>query len=323
MRYKLKKLTFFSTLLFISLPCFAAVEAPGRDDTLNMSKMVKNGSVEIYTETFGNEDDVPVLLIAGAMAPAVFWETCFCESLASQGYYVIRYDNRDIGKSTHFPPSEPGSGVKLPYSIDDMVLDAKAVLEARSNKSAHIVGHSLGGSIAQLFALSYPDKTLSLTVISSPILAKGKLPYVDTDPKITKKLWGVLMSNPMHQDVEKGLPEFRKIWRVLNGDWTLDEIMADEYTRSIYATEIMGPAWNHTNVQAGIRDILPELKRLKQPMLFIQGDEDYLPSNPQNTKILADSLPNAKAVFIKGGGHMFFNKELWLFIFKQLIGHIT
>lgn len=286
-----------------------------------MSRTINNGSVEIYVETFGNKEDVPVLLIAGAMAPAIFWELSFCESLALRGYYVIRYDNRDIGKSTHFPQSEPGSGVELPYSMNDMVFDAKAVLEAHSNKAAHIVGHSMGGSIAQLFAVSYPEKTLSLTAISSPILAKGDLPYIDTDPKITEELWGVLMSNPMHQDVQKGLPEFRKIWRVLNGDWTLNVQMADTYTRSIYETEIIGPAWNHTHVQSGIRDILPELKSLNCPILFMHGEKDYLPANPENTLILANSLPYAKAVLIKGGGHMFFNKELWRFIYEQLNDH--
>ena len=64
------------------------------------------------------------------------------------------------------------------------------------------------------------------------------------------------MANLMYQDVRKGVPEFQKIWRVLNGDWTLDENMAAKYTRAIYETEVIGPAWNHTNVQSGIRDIL-------------------------------------------------------------------
>ena len=93
-----------------------------------MNKMIKAGSIEICAEAFGNADNIPVLLIAGAMAPAVFWETYFCECLADCGYYVIRFDNRDIGHSTHFPQSVPESGIELPYTIEDMVDDAKAVL---------------------------------------------------------------------------------------------------------------------------------------------------------------------------------------------------
>jgi pimeloyl-ACP methyl ester carboxylesterase len=66
-------------------------------------RIVHNGSVKLYAESFGNKDDVPVLLIAGAMAPALFWEDSFCARLAANGYFVIRFDNRDMGRSTHFP----------------------------------------------------------------------------------------------------------------------------------------------------------------------------------------------------------------------------
>ncbi len=287
-----------------------------------MTKIIRNGAVEIYAETIGNSGDIPVLLIAGAMAPAIFWETHFCESLADSGYYVIRFDNRDIGKSTHFPQSAPGSGIKLPYTIDDMVADAKIVLESFTDKSGHIIGHSLGGSIAQLFALTYPEKILSVTAISSPILAKGNITYIETNPKITEELWAVLMSNPMHQDIHKGVPEFQKIWRVLNGNWTLDENMAANYTHAIYETEVIKPAWNHTNVQPGIRDIFSELKELGRPLLFIHGEKDYLPSDPENTRRLAKALPNAEVFILKNGGHMFFNKEIWQILIERLHDHI-
>ena len=121
---------------------------------------VRNGTVELYVETFGNTDAIPVLLISGAMAPAIFWDDNFCESLAIRGFCVIRFDNRDIGKSTHFPQSSPDSGIEIPYTIYDMVYDAKVVLKSISDKRAHIIGHSLGGLIAQLFAVTYPEKRL-------------------------------------------------------------------------------------------------------------------------------------------------------------------
>ncbi|MFC1857228.1 hypothetical protein ACFL9U_04280 [Thermodesulfobacteriota bacterium] len=84
------------------------------------------------------------------------------------------------------------------------------------------------------------------------------------------------MSNPMHQDVKKGIPEFQKIWFVLNGGWDLDEEMAADYTRAIYETEVIEPAWNHTNVQSGIRDIFQDLKDAGKPIFYIHGDKDYL-----------------------------------------------
>lgn len=287
-----------------------------------MSRMIHNGSVKLYAESFGNKDDVPVLLIAGAMAPALFWEDSFCARLVANGYFVIRFDNRDMGRSTHFPQNAPDSGIELPYSINDMVDDAAAVLAAHSEQPAHIIGHSLGGSIAQLFALSYPKQTRSVTAVSSPILAKGNLPYVATPPEITEKIWGIFMANPMYQDFERGAPEFLKVWRYLNGDWEFDKDMAYRYTEAIYATETIGPAWNHTNVQAGIRDIWEELSRLNKSLLYIHGEKDYLPANPENTKLLAHSLDNAEVFIIKGGGHVFFNKELWEILSKKILQHI-
>jgi pimeloyl-ACP methyl ester carboxylesterase len=288
-----------------------------------MNKVIKNDRVDIYTETFGDEQNVPVLLIAGAMAPAVFWDTQFCESLAASGYYIIRFDNRDIGKSTHFPQSEPGSGIEVPYTIDDMVNDARVVLESLTDRSGHIIGHSLGGSIAQLFAVTWPEKTRSITAVASPILAKEDIAFVETDPKITEKLWGVLMENPMYPDVRQGIPAFQKVWQVLNGEWALDETMAEKYTRALYETEIIGPTWNHTHVQSEIRDIFQELKQLDKPILYIHGEKDYLPAHPENTKILGTALPDAKVFILKGGGHLFFNGEIWKILSAHIYRHIT
>lgn len=287
-----------------------------------MKRTIKNGSVEIYTETFGNLENTPVLLIAGAMAPAIFWNDYFCRSLADQGFYVIRFDNRDIGKSTHFPQSAPDSGVELPYTIFDMVGDAKYVLDQFSKRRAHLIGHSMGGSIAQLFAVNYPERILSVTALSSPILAKGTIPFVETDAAIMEEMWAVLMSNPMHQSAEAGIPEFRKIWRYLNGDWPMDEQMADDYTRCIYETEVIGPAWNHTHVQSGIRDIFQELKEISFPLLLIHGEHDYLPANPENVKLLAGALPKAESFLLNDGGHMFFNGDIWDILLNKILDHL-
>lgn len=317
----MKKHTLIALLFWIPF-CFIFKGLASPERPLHMNTIVKNGSVEIYTETFGNADNVPLLLIAGAMAPAIFWDRHFCESLADRGYYVIRFDNRDIGRSTHFPQSAPESGIDLPYTINDMVADTKCVLDALSGKSAHVVGHSLGGSIAQLFAVKFPEQTISLTAISSPILAKGNIAYVETDPKISEEMWAVLMANPMHQDARRGVPEFQKIWRFLNGRWPLDEKMADEYTLAIYVTEVIAPAWNHSNVQSGIPDIFRDLKVLDKSILFIHGENDYLPSNPENTKKLANALPNAEAYILENGGHMFFNAEIWKILLEEIHRHI-
>lgn len=316
----MKTYTFISVCLSF---CVAIDGLASHERPSFMTKMVKHSTVEIYTEAFGNAGNTPVLLIAGAMAPAMFWDTGFCQSLADRGYFVIRFDNRDIGKSTHFPQSAPESGVELPYSIHDMVADAKAVVDNFSAHKVHVIGHSLGGSIAQLFAVAYPEQTLSVTAISSPIVAIGDIPFVETDPKVTEELWAVLMANPMHQDVRKGVPEFQKVWRILNGDWVLDEAMAETYTRTIYETEVIGPAWNHTHVQSGIPDIFQDLRDLNKPILFVHGEKDYLASSPENIKRLAHALPNAEVFILKNGGHMFFNHDIWKILLEHIHNHIN
>ncbi len=288
-----------------------------------ISQIVSNGQVTLIASSFGSAAHPAVLLIAGAMAPAIFWDDAACQTLAAKELHIIRFDSRDIGGSTHFPANAPESGIELPYVIDDLVEDAACVLAAHGHASAHIIGHSMGGSIAQLFAIKYPEKTRSLTAISSPILAQGDLSYAETDPSILEALWRDLMANPMYPDYERGAPEFMKIWQILNGDWPVDEATANNYTRSIYDTEEIAPAWNHTNIQNGLSDIMDQLSSLDLPMLFIHGEKDYLPANPTNTLMLSEHLQKASFYMLEGGGHMFFNRQVWDILTEQIWQHIS
>ena len=127
-------------------------------------KTIRADEIEIATEAFGNPAHPPVLLIMGGMASMLWWPDKFCERLAGQGRYVIRYDNRDTGLSTKYEPGEP------PYTLDDMADDAIRVLDGYGIGAAHVVGMSLGGMIAQLAALKHPGRVVSVTAIStSPI----------------------------------------------------------------------------------------------------------------------------------------------------------
>lgn len=277
-----------------------------------MTLTVKTVAVELRVETFGGKCANPVLLIAGAMAPAAFWHESFCETLAAAGRFVVRFDNRDAGHSTHFPPCRPGSGVELAYTLEDMAGDAAAIADALSLDRLTVAGHSMGASIAQTFAALWPDRVTNLFCLSSPLVAKGNNLYAETDPKILKKLWKVLLSNKMYPDCERGMDEFARVWKALNGGFPLDRGMADDYTRHLYETETIEPAWNHTKVQEGVRDLYGDLARLQAPIRFIHGERDYLPSDPANVKILADSLPNADFTLLPRAGHMFFDRGLWM-----------
>jgi pimeloyl-ACP methyl ester carboxylesterase len=143
-----------------------------------MARVHANG-IDIEYESFGREGDPAILLIMGFAAQMTMWQQALCEQLAAKGYRVIRFDNRDIGLSTHLshlPVPNPGevmakrmSGqpVEVPYQLDDMAADAAALLEALGIKSAHIVGASMGGMIAQLVAINHPEVTKSLLSIMS------------------------------------------------------------------------------------------------------------------------------------------------------------
>ncbi len=122
---------------------------------------IPNGDVRLATETFGNPGDTPILLMMGATASMLWWPDDFCRRLAAAGRHVIRYDNRDTGRSTTYAPGDP------PYTMDDMAGDALAILDGLGLDRAHLVGMSLGGMIAQLVALRRPERVASLTLISS------------------------------------------------------------------------------------------------------------------------------------------------------------
>ena len=123
--------------------------------------VIRADGIELATQAFGDPGQPPVLLIMGAMASMLWWPDAFCERLAGQGRHVLRYDNRDTGHSTTYPPGEP------PYAFDDMANDAVRVLDGYGISSAHLVGTSMGGMIAQLVALKHPARVASLTAISS------------------------------------------------------------------------------------------------------------------------------------------------------------
>lgn len=140
----------------------------------------KSGDLDIVYEDFGNEDDPAVLLIMGLGAQLVLWRKDFCEKLVNQGLRVIRFDNRDVGLSSKLPGAHSGApliprmarslvGVKSPaaYTLEDMADDAAALLDHLGLDRAHVVGGSMGGMIAQVFAARHAARTRSLGVIFS------------------------------------------------------------------------------------------------------------------------------------------------------------
>lgn len=117
--------------------------------------------IQIWTESFGDLSNPAILLIMGAMNQGLIWPAPFCEALAEAGFLVIRYDNRDTGKSSII------NFMANPYNLDDMTADAIAVLDSYDKSKAIVMGMSMGGYIAQLMAINYPTRVDKLILLSS------------------------------------------------------------------------------------------------------------------------------------------------------------
>src|SRR5829696_8127534 len=130
--------------------------------------------VELCYQTFGSSDDDPLLLVMGLGGPMTWWDPTLCRMLAERGFYVIRYDNRDTGRSTKVPGritramlvrAYAGQRVRAPYGLRDLAADAVALLDHLGLEAAHLVGVSMGGMIVQTVASEHPKRVLSLTSV--------------------------------------------------------------------------------------------------------------------------------------------------------------
>ena len=142
---------------------------------------IQSNGVSLEVETIGNSDNPAVLLVMGLGAQMTAWPDDFCQQLCERGYFVIRFDNRDVGLSTWFDEiGEPnmnrtylshlfGRKIKSPYSLSDMADDAVGILDSLGVDKVHLIGASMGGMIAQRLALNHPERVMSLcSIMSTP-----------------------------------------------------------------------------------------------------------------------------------------------------------
>jgi pimeloyl-ACP methyl ester carboxylesterase len=144
--------------------------------TASKSGVVPANGIQIAFEAFGGPGNRPLLLVMGLGAPMLVWHPDLCALLAERGFFVIRYDNRDVGRSTHLRNApEPdvraamrkGDVSSASYSLDDMAEDGFGLLDALDLGAAHVLGMSMGGMIVQTMAARRPERVLSLTSIAS------------------------------------------------------------------------------------------------------------------------------------------------------------
>jgi pimeloyl-ACP methyl ester carboxylesterase len=262
--------------------------------------------IKLWVKTQGNQKGTACLFINGAGANSSFWSDNLCNTLVENGFYVITYDHRDFGYSDKLDFE------KQPYDVMDLAKDAITILDTLDIEKAHIVGHSMGGFIAQLLAIHYPERVISLTSISS----STNSPDVPPAPVET---WKIFMENKPTGDFENDLKGFMPVWKYLNGIATFDEKLAIEYTRNLYARqEIIGALGaSHVIAQENLTDRSAQLKKIQLPALIIHGEEDYLVDKYGGIQT-AECIEGAKLVLIPEMGHIPFNKA----ILEQFDNHI-
>lgn len=297
---------YLTTILFASLALTTSVHTTETKITF-CEKIVRNNNVELWTESFGKSTDSPILLICGAGSHCITFSDEFCEALTKKGMYVIRFDNRDIGKSTLIEYE------KNPYSLDDMALDAVTILNEYKIPKAHIVGHSMGGFIGQLIAINHPERIISLvSMMSSPdqsvtmaaVMGKETSCFAlpPPDPHALK-IWQELKEKPAltREDIIDNMTISLKLTA---GKVGYNEQEIREHQEKVFdRTKDFKAVFNHWSAMSASPGRIDRLKTVKVPTLVIHGGSDVV--LPQEHGIAtAKSIPNSKITIIPEMGHI-------------------
>jgi pimeloyl-ACP methyl ester carboxylesterase len=273
--------------------------------------IVKANGIDLTYDSFGNDEDVPILLIAGLGTQMIRWTAPFCEALANRGYRVIRFDNRDAGCSTHFPQyGNVDFGAlaaalmaqkrpDVPYTLDDMASDAIGLLDALAIDRAHVVGRSMGGMIAQIMASEHPGRVLSLTSIMS---GTGNPALPQAEPDVMAMM---MRPSPDPASNEAGFlaNSIAFARRIAGKHHPLDEeahrLLVLEEVRRAYDP---GGRGRQIAAMAVAGDRRERLATVTAPTLVIHGADDplILPACGRDT---AASIPNADFLLVDGMGH--------------------
>ena len=260
--------------------------------------------IRIAYETFGDPADAPVLLVMGLGGQLLGWREGFCAALASRGHFVIRYDNRDVGLSTHLQDaSEPdfdaitrGDLSSVSYTLSDMAGDAVRLLDGLGVEAAHVVGMSMGAMVAQTLAVEHPTRVRTLTSVMS----------TTGDPTVGESSEAVraLLFGPPSTGRDEAIEDDVRARRVTGSpDYPTDE---DELRA--HAAQAFDRAFDPGGVARQLAAIVasgdrtPRLEGVTVPTLVIHGAQDPL-VGLSGGRATAAAIGGAELVVIDGMGH--------------------
>jgi pimeloyl-ACP methyl ester carboxylesterase len=293
------------------------------DIQYHLAQEANANGLQITYDSFGDLADPVIILIMGLGTQMIHWNDEFCQLLARNNLRVIRFDNRDIGKSTWLTSSPVpsvlnfvgnslfGKKVNAPYLLDDMADDTLALMDALNIGSAHLVGASMGGMIAQCIALKSPERVSSLTSIMSTTGNRSL-------PKAKARI-GVKLLKPLAKEIDQYVAQSLDIWKILHGEhFPFDKDRVEKVIR-----DSRDRGFNPAGVARQLSAIIDSpdrtngLQQLQIPSLVIHGDSD--PLVPVACGIAtAQAIPNATLKILKGMGHTL-PVQLW----PQIVDEIS
>jgi len=268
--------------------------------------------VELCTEAFGDPAAPTILLVSGMSASMDWWDADFCRRLALGGRHVIRYDFRDTGRSVTYPPGAPG------YTGDDLIADAAGLIDQLAGGRAHIVGISMGGSIAQHLAIDHSHRVATLTLVSASTGPDDDLPPMD---ERLAAAFADPAPEPDWSDQEAVVEYLVEEQRLFAGPDTFDEASVLEIVRQVVARtrDIEASAKNHAMLKGsdGTRHRLGEVRA---PTLVIHGTADPL-FPPGHAVMLAREINRAQLLLLDGVGHEAPPPSTWDVVIPAILGH--
>ncbi len=270
-------------------------------------KVIQNKGLYFWTESFGNKQDPALVLIMGSGGQGILWPQAFCERLAEKGFYVIRYDHRDVGLSSAIDYK------KAPYTLADMAKDVSVILDGYALQKAHIVGGSMGGQVGMLFAANYPEKTQSLTLLmTSPDMRAtfDALEGKKTQSKLSGPSLALLASvkKAIHpvQTMDQKIEALVENTRITTGPKiNIDEALTHELALESIVRSQHNPLGvnNHFFAARATFDLMPKaLPKIKAPTRIIHGDQDPI-FGVDHAKALNQAIPQSKLVILTDFGH--------------------
>jgi pimeloyl-ACP methyl ester carboxylesterase len=273
--------------------------------------MIEANGVELCTEAFGDPANPLILLVMGMGGSMLWWEDGFCRMLAEARRFVIRYDHRDTGRSITYEPGRPG------YTSADLVTDAAGVLDAYGIGAAHVVGVSMGGALVQLFALDFPDRVLSLVLISTSRALPGERELPPPTDDLARFTATAKVDWSDAESVIEYLVEYSRV--LAGGRRPFDEAAVRELARrDLERAHNFAAAQNHAVLSDG--ELSHEsLSSMAVPTLVIHGTAD--PMFPvEHGQALVDEIPGARLLTLNGAGHGV-DRVDWETIARAIVEH--